>query len=517
MTHARGWLLVCALLLAGCSVTRSDAGPVQPGYAVAVGEGAALDRAVAAQLAQHPGQTGVYLVSDGLDAFAVRALTARVAERSLDVQYYIWHDDLTGRSLAGELLSAADRGVRVRALLDDMDARPRGEVLALIDGHPNIEVRMFNPFSSRSGMLRTALEFLGRGARLNRRMHNKAWIADGRVAVIGGRNIGDEYFAASEGVNFIDLDVALLGAAVAQTEAAFDAYWNNPASIPVGHLRGRAPEGKTLDDLRTTVREGAEQAQRSPYAQRLAEKYRSATDLTDPSRYVWTADVRVVTDDPRKVEDVETLAPGVLESMIAELRTTRTEALLISPYFVPGKEGAKALTGLAAQGARVAVVTNSLAATDVAAVHSGYAKRRKVLLEGGVRLYEIKPSPAMSEDDQRMRLGSSHASLHTKAVVVDRERVFVGSFNFDPRSASLNCEMGAWIGDPSLASRLAAWFERGAEPEHSFSVSLDEKGRLAWSERVDGKTIIHDADPYASWGRRATAKFLSWLPIESQL
>ena len=515
--RARGWLPACAFLLAGCSVTRSDVGPAESSYALAVGEDAALDRAVAAQLAQHPGLTGVYLVGDGLDAFAVRALTARVVERSLDVQYYIWHDDLTGRALASELLSAADRGVRVRVLLDDMDARPRGEMLALIDQHPNIEVRMFNPFSSRSGALRTALEFLGRGARLNRRMHNKSWIADGRVAVIGGRNIGDEYFAASEGVNFIDLDVALFGAAVAQVETAFDAYWNNPASVPIGHLRGRAPEGATLDDLRAKARASIEEAQRSPYAQRLAEKFRTATDLTDPGRYVWTSDVRVVTDDPRKVEDAKALEPGVLESMVEELRTTQSEALLISPYFVPGKDGTRALTDLARGGARVSVVTNSLAATDVAAVHSGYAKRRKPLLEGGVRLYEIKPSPAVSADDQRMRLGSSHASLHTKAVVVDRARVFVGSFNFDPRSASLNCEMGAWIGDASLAARVAEWFERGAEPEHSFTVSLDGDGDLVWSERLDGAMLMHDQDPYASWGRRATATFLSWLPIESQL
>lgn len=477
-----------------------------------------LDHALAPQLAAHPGQSGALLLPDGLDAFAWRALTTRLAERSIDVQSYIWRSDATGRFLAHELLQAADRGVRVRVLLDDMDARSRDAILVTLNRHPRIEIRLFNPFATRSGTLRTIREVFVRGSRLNHRMHNKSWMADCRLAIVGGRNVGDEYFAASEEVNFVDMDVLLAGPAVDQAARSFDAYWNNVAAVPVSRLRRIGRNKYTLDELRHALAESTGRAAESAYARRVRESSRVQALLRGECSLHWSDQVQVLADDPRKANRGEqALAPGVLESMIDALNAAQSEVLLISPYFVPGAGGTAALRNLARRGVSIAVLTNSLAATDVAAVHSGYSRYRDSLLEGGVKLHELKSAVAPSEQDKRMRLGSSRASLHTKAAIVDRERVFVGSFNLDPRSAELNCEMGAWIGNEEVAREMLAVFAAGIAPHSSYTVMLDERGRTRWSESFDGRTAQYDKDPNASWARRAITWLLQWLPIESQL
>src|SRR4051794_401134 len=237
--------------------------------AIAARRETALDRWIADQCALNGSASGVRLVSEGTDAFALRALSARTATRSLDLQYYLWHSDITGQFLAHEVLLAADRGVRVRLLLDDMDARSRDAVLMALDQHPQIEIRLFNPFATRTGMLRTARELLSRGSRLNHRMHNKAWIADARLAIVGGRNIGDEYFAASRHVNFVDLDVALIGRAVQDTESMFDAYWNSASAVPITNLRRTRRNKLSLDEVRRVSADSVRNAAAGPYAQAL--------------------------------------------------------------------------------------------------------------------------------------------------------------------------------------------------------------------------------------------------------
>jgi cardiolipin synthase C len=471
---------------------------------------------VAAKLAEHPGQSGVRLIPDGLDAFALRVHGTRLAQRSLDVQTYIWHDDATGRFIARELMRAADRGVRVRVLLDDMDARPRDVALEALDKHPHIEVRMFNPFRTRSGALRTLAELLQRGSRLNHRMHNKAWIVDDAIAIVGGRNIGDEYFASASDVNFIDLDVLLLGPAVTHTSAEFERYWTAQTSVPVERLRKYSRRKLRPQRYRDRLEASAEAAGKSGYAQRLGEQ--TAIDALTAVEFVWSSDVRVVADDPRKAlqESANASVSKVLDCMVSEIRATQRQLLLISPYFVPGIGATTELRSLARQGAEVSVLTNSLAATDVAAVHSAYAKYRKPLVEAGVRLFELKHSPHF-EEGHRLRLGSSRGSLHTKGAVIDGERVFVGSFNIDPRSADLNCEMGVWIRSPQLAYELEHSFRFGTHPDRSLTVSLDAAGKLLWTERRDDQPVCHSREPYASGFRRALARVLGWLPIESQL
>lgn len=481
-----------------------------------------LDRLFAAQRRSLPEHSGVRLVTEGTDAFALRVLSARAAARSLDLQYYIWRSDATGRYLAHETLQAADRGVRVRLLLDDMDARSRDGILMGLDQHPLIEIRLFNPFRTRSGVLRTLIELFSRGSRLNHRMHNKAWIADGRIALVGGRNIGDEYFAASEGVNFVDLDVLLAGPAVAATTSSFDAYWNSASAVPITRLRRTARNRLTLQAVRELLLHSLTAYESNDYVRLLRESSQIDSLLAGRHELTWSAGVRIVADDPAKaLKRAHDIEPGVVQSIMLAFERARLELLLISPYFVPGAVGARQLGHKASQNMAVSVLTNSLAATDVAAVHSGYSRYRRGLLQAGVRLFELKPAP---DDDAgegdghvRMRLGSSKASLHTKAAIIDGERLFVGSFNLDPRSATLNCEMGVWIDDRSLAAQMQAVFAAGSAPQHCFAITLDDDGALLWTEQRAGKIFQYRSDPHASWGRRLVTSLLRFLPIESQL
>ena len=455
---------------------------------------------------------------DGGDAFAARVITAREAQSTIDAQYYIWHHDRTGRFLAHELLAAADRGVQVRLLLDDMDARSRTALTVALNRHPRFEIRMFNPFPVRSSMLRTLVDVATRASRLNHRMHNKSWIVDGRLAMLGGRNVGDEYFAASDEVNFIDLDVLLTGPVVAQAAEVFERYWNSASSIPVERLRRPLKRRRSLERVREELRADASVTEKSEYAERLREAPDLQSLLQEDCAIVRPEKVRVVADDPRKAEEQQQLLdPGVLDSMIEAIAGTRHELLLISPYFVPGPTATAALCDLARH-AEVAVLTNSLAATDVAAVHSGYSRYRSVLLRGGVRLSELKPTALPEEGrHKRLRLGSSRASLHTKSAVVDGNRVFVGSFNLDPRSARLNCEMGAWIDSPALAEQMRSMFRAASGPERSFVVTMDAQGEPVWTETAADATVRYYRDPHASWARRAITWVLQFLPIESQL
>jgi putative cardiolipin synthase len=482
---------------------------------------AGIEELLRPHLAAHPGQSGARLLPDGFDAFALRVLTARAAARTLDMQYYIWHSDATGQFLAHELLQAADRGVRVRLLLDDMDARSRDAELVALDRHERIEVRLFNPFATRSGILRTLRELFTRASRLNHRMHNKSWIADRQIALVGGRNIGDEYFAASDDLNFVDLDVLLAGPVVKHASNVFDAYWNYEASVPISKLRRVGHNRWRLSGLRSALRGAARAVRESQYVRCVRESLSLEAQLRGEQQLTWTAQIEVVADDPHKVDrDANRggpVLPGVFESVASAMDSARRELLLISPYFVPGARGAGKLKQLAGSGVQVGVLTNSLAATDVAVVHSGYSRYRSALLRAGVRLYELKPSVDADEPRRRLRLGSSRASLHTKAVFVDGERIFVGSYNLDPRSMELNCEMGVWIRSVPLARELHAIYAPALTPEVSFIVTLDPNGRPRWLESQDGRTFEYRRDPYAGWGRRSVTWLLQWLPIESQL
>lgn len=469
-----------------------------------------IDRELAPLLAAHPGKTGVLLVADGLDAFAMRAIATRKAGRSLDLQYYIWRDDMTGHLLAREVHAAAQRGVRVRILLDDLNAQGLDPQLMALDAHPNIELRLYNPFRNRRGLARV-LEMLHRVFSLNNRMHNKAWIADGRVAVVGGRNIGEEYFSADPAVNFRDLDFLLFGPAVLQTSAIFDSYWNSAAAVPMTALSEKQPEAlrRTLADIDMEAMLPAAQ----PYLDRVARSQAVRDYYKGTLRPRWSAGVRVVADPPLKGRDDDHTG-WLVHRLTKTLATAQRKALLVSPYFIPGERGAAALAALAGDGVEVGIITNSLAATDVPAVHGGYARYREALLEQGVHLYEIK---ARRHSGSAGIYGSSGASLHTKAFVVDDARGFVGSFNLDPRSISLNTEMGVLFDDPAIALDVRNEYLRLADPALSYWVFRNAEGEVLWLDRAHKPPMVLEQEPDTSAWQRGLAVVLGLLPIESQL
>lgn len=459
-----------------------------------------------------PGRSGLRLVVEGPESFAIRYRTAEAAGRSLDVQTYIWHDDPTGNVLAFKLVEAAGRGVRVRLLLDDWDARKNQRLFATLDAHPNIAVRMFNPFASRTGVLGFGGELVGDFQRVNRRMHNKAWIADNRIAIVGGRNIGDEYFGASNEVNFVDLDFAMLGPIVRDASASFDQYWNSEATYPLADL---APGLGTPASLVAFVA-GIEAKRAGMEASRFARELRGSDAV---QRLVagdwpmhWVHSARFVADAPSKVTQRKR-GPGqsaVLDDLVATMRDAQRDLTVVSPYFVPGRGGTAALVDVAARGVDVRILTNSLAANDVAAVYGGYSRWRKPLLAGGVQLWEIKPDADAIVHGSLF--GSSGASLHTKSLAVDGRTLFVGSFNLDPRSAWLNTEQGVFVESEALVAQFQGLFAN------------DTSGRRAWSVQLDGRSVRWTDDegtttrtPKASTWRKLQAWLARVLPFDSQL
>jgi cardiolipin synthase C len=483
----------------------------RPSHALPVERGrTVLDRMTRPILEQHPGRTGIILLSSNLHAFAARAQAARSAGRSLDLQYYYWRDDLSGGMLGKEVLAAADRGVRVRILLDDINTRGDDSTYLGFGAHPNIEVRLFNPCRSRASPLRRGVELLLRAMSATRRMHNKAWIADGRIAIVGGRNIGDAYFDVSGTSNFRDMDLLMLGPAVQQTETIFDSFWNSASAIPIEALsRNRRGDLARLNRKLEALTTGGPAA---PYLRELIEKQDAAAMLGGGRRLHWTTDTTVVSDPPEK-----TLGSGEQRWLIEAIRPVlfgaASEVEIVSPYFIPGADGLRRITELLARGVRVSVLTNSLAATDVAAVHGAYASYRQVLLEAGVKLFELKPNIM----ERKISLfGSSGASLHTKAFTVDRTFGFVGSFNFDPRSISLNTEMGVLFRDPHVADEIRKVVAEETAPERSYLLTLTD-GELVWQDRGQALARTWHHEPKASIWRRIAATLIGLLPIESQL
>ncbi len=510
-----GWSVLALLLLVASGLLLADhltpRASGKPGTTLPLRDAQTpIDRELAPYLATHPGQTAATLLPDGLDAFAVRAASARLAGRSLDLQYYMWHGDLVGHLLAREAYAAAERGVRVRVLLDDINAKGLDRALLVLDAHPNIEVRLYNPFRNRSGVWRL-LEMAQRFFSVNHRMHNKAWIVDGRIAIVGGRNIGDEYFEADNSVNFRDLDMLLFGPAVIDASSIFDTFWNSSAAVPIEALNPQTPQ--TLNHLVTRLTHESTLPGAQHYLQRVAASPSAQRLVNHEMPVHWSANIVVASDPPLKTRSADR-ANWLQSRLGAHLAGTHSEVLLISPYFVPGKRGTATLLALARDGAHVGVITNSLAANDVPAVHSGYERYRRKLLTGGVQLFEIRRNgPKLAQS----LFGSSGASLHTKAFVIDGQRGFVGSFNIDPRSANLNTEMGVLFADASLAHDLRQEYQRLASPALSYQVRRGKNGATEWLDRSSQPPRVLDHEPDAGWWLRASTRVMSWLPIESQL
>ena len=509
--------LCCLLFTAGCATLPQNF-ERHESHALTDTAGTAWGKIRQEEKAAHPGQAGFILLENGLDAFVARALLAEYAERSIDVQYYLYHNDLTGKLLTHQLRKAADRGVRVRILVDDMGLAGRDLGSAVLDSHPNIEVRIFNPFSRNVGRFS---QLLTRFGAVTRRMHNKSFTVDNQVTILGGRNIGNEYFDADPDIAFADLDVLLIGPVVENVSAAFDIYWNSEFVYPISTLVNRTPTPEEIQKKTQEFEADIREQENSSYLQALSNSDLASNVRQQRVNFHW-GDATVIFDQPEKIRDDRSESDIQL---ISQLKTVMEridkELIILSPYFVPGKEGVASLVKLKERGAAVRILTNSLASTDVGAVHAGYAKYRKDLLRAGVEIYELNKKISRKERKEKKGLeGSSKASLHAKTFIIDRDSVFIGSFNLDPRSVYENTEIGVVLDSPEIAGYMAQKFDANIAAA-AFRLELQSKDdgseRLLWHGYENGKEQIFTVEPYTGFWRRLGIGFMRLLPIESQL
>lgn len=464
----------------------------------------------------HEGQSGFTVLDSGTDALLDRLVLIEAAQRSLDLQYYIWNSDVTGRYLAARIYAAAERGVRVRILLDDFNTGDRDAVLAALDAHPQIEIRIYNPIDRGAprgvGMIR---DF----SKVNRRMHNKSLTADGAATIIGGRNIGDEYFDASHELNFRDRDVLAVGPVVEQLGRAFDEFWNSEWAQPIGAIATEKLTAEDWDQRRAHAAESQKTLVQSGYdlSQDPAQALASFTSIV--RQLVW-ARARLVVDELPDATDLQSSdAPKAVAVALRELTSNaQNEVLIESAYLIPGDAALDLLSQLQSRNVRVRALTNSLASNDLSTNHSGYARRRPQMLRAGVELHELRPDAASCATLTPDRCAQGAAfGLHAKSVVFDRRIVYVGSFNLNLRSALLNTETALIIDSPVLAEQVAASIEANMQTQNSWQVAFDERKHLRWTTQRDGKVERSSHEPKTGWWRRTVASFYGWFPLEKYL
>ncbi len=464
-----------------------------------------------------PGETGFRLLTDGEEAFLARASLIACAQQTLDLQYYLFRADASGALLSNSILQAADRGVRVRLLVDGWSLIWRNAESALLNMHPNVEIRLFNPVSEvADGPLSRLLAVVTNPRRVNRRMHNKVFIADEKLVVIGGRNLADRYFGFSDDFAFRDIDVLCSGALVADIRASFDAYWNSPAARTLRSIGIRNRSAAEFARFRNRLAGIRKQRRIAAYEQRLA-RTRLAHSLGKGHLDLIWAQARLIVDPPDKVAGALAQQASPLEQLVELAQAVRQELLMVSPYFVPGERGMAVLATLRARGIRVVLLTNSLASTDITVVHAGYRQYRKRLLDIGVEIYESKPSSGNGVQLREL-LRYGRASLHAKAYVFDRSHVVIGSLNLDPRSMLLNTEIGVLVSNVLFAQRVAEHVMILASDEYSYQLRKEgESGTLVWEDRQGEAQRRYLREPKASLWRRLIVRLFSWLPIEDQL
>ena len=507
---AAAWV---ALLLTGCASIDFDY-PRVSSEALTDTADTYYGRRFAGLVGSRPaGQSGFYPLSDGIDALAARLVTASNAERSIDLQYYLIKPDITGAALIDSLLQAADRGVRVRLLLDDVFTSGYDAGLAGLDSHPNIEIRVFNPF--HRGFAGRARSGLTNFARINRRMHNKSFTVDNQVTIVGGRNVADEYFGAREDAKFGDMDVLGIGPVVHDVSVMFDTYWNHSTALPIPAFAAMPDDpAAELARVRRELTAARETVENSIYADAVRSQYMEFLH-TDDSTFYW-APYQLVYDSPDKgIRRKAAEAASITTPLIDSLSAAGDEVIVLSPYFVPRKSGVEGFSALRESGVDVTVITNSLAANNQFAVHGGYAPSRKPLLRNGIRLYEVRPDADVA-GAEFVALSGAKATLHTKMFLVDRREVFIGSFNFDPRSVNINTESGVIIRSPELA-RLIADGIGDALAQQTYEVFLNEDGRVRWRGRRDGEDSVLTKEPQTTWSQRLIAGLMRFLPIRGQL
>jgi putative cardiolipin synthase len=507
-TSALFYSILAAGMIGGCA-SQPVSFPAENSYALLDPGQTPMGLAALQFTDNSEGLSGVFPLYLGLSAFDVRSDLVVGAQASIDIQVFLYHNDRVGNLLGTRLIDAADRGVKVRLLVDDFHSQEVDEGFLSADQHENIEIRLFNPFSHKGSQ---TVEMVSNFSRLNRRMHNKSFIADNSLAVVGGRNIGDEYFEANSEVVFLDMDLLLIGPVVSQVSNEFDRYWNSSQAIPVAAFKDRF-EIQTLDHLREKGRQLVVESGNSRYGQAAgmaAVKSAIEGDLN------WKlAHTELMFDQPEPDADTEWEGGMVMAPKLEALgRAAREDVLILTPYFVPQREGVDLLSSIARRGARVRIITNSLASTNQPAVHAGYKHYREALLRAGVELYELVPRsyfenfPATESDIA--------LTLHAKVFAIDGKRLFVGSFNLDPRSAFINTEMGLVVEHEELTQNYIESIE-DVLAELTYRVRLDANGELVWEHHSEQGITRYTEEPHTTGWQRFKVDMLGILPIESQL
>lgn len=453
-------------------------------------------------------KSGFYPLSEGMDALGARLRLAEIAEKSIDLQYFLMKNDTAGAVLTQALLAAADRGVRVRFLLDDVFTTAPDRTFLLMHQHPNIQVRLFNPIS-RHGF--KGMNYVGNFRQANRRMHNKSFTVDNSISIVGGRNIADEYFQLKHDSVFIDFDMLVLGPVVREVSKSFDQYWNHERALPIEYV-AQNKKGETLEEVRSLVSTQLEDIYTQVYSEALESEL--LQDLIANRRPLYPADARVLVDSPDKlINDISHEHMHLANDLREVILSAEKEIFIITPYYVPGDNGVDLVRQLEARGVRVVIVTNSLASNNHVSVHGAYSRYRKDVLRAGAELYETRLNAAREIPGNEN--GPENLTMHTKAFLIDGRYLFVGSVNVDPRSIEINAEMGLLIDSPELIERMTAGGE-GRLAAITYQVKLNERNKLEWHGMINGQPVVKTKEPETSFFRRFSAWFLKIVP-ESQL
>ncbi len=505
MRIVRKLLLGCGLMLAigGCTYVPFDT-PKENSFAIPA-TGTNAERVAAKLTGLDKDVVAMAPLYDGNDALGARLRMIERAESSIDLQTFLIKPDLAGSLIWLALYSAAERGVKIRLLLDDVFTTAQDDQIASLNAHPNVEIRVFNPLSRNSTV---AVNFLLDFSRVNRRMHNKVTITDGSFAIVGGRNIADEYFSVGTQYDFADFDLFVAGKPVLKLSKAFDLYWNDAWSLPFSAIH----EG----DL-TPLTEAYEQFQKRALGEEVATYERALgseylRQLVNGRETVYFGRAKVVVDDPTKLRSRSGTGPYVVgDAFFNSLRRAKSNFRLVTPYFIPEEYGAEFLEKLVENGIDVSVVTNSLASTNHPYTHGHYARYRKRLINAGIDFFEVRSDAATSDLN-----GGIPLTLHTKIATIDETYVFVGSANIDPRSIRQNSEIGMLIRSPGLAKDINAQLD-AALPNNTYRVSVGDTGKLQWEDTASTKSELLPREPKAGFWRKFVATVSGWLPIESQL
>ncbi|MFP6806812.1 MAG: phospholipase D family protein [Pseudomonadales bacterium] len=454
------------------------------------------------------GKSGFYPLIEGMDALGARLRMLEMAQKSVDLQYFLMKNDTAGAVMTKAMLDAANRGVRVRLLLDDVFTTAPDRTFLLMHQHPNIDVRIFNPIS-RWGL--KAINYVGHFKQANRRMHNKSFTVDNSISIVGGRNIADEYFQLKDDSVFVDFDMLIFGPVVKDISASFDNYWNHERALPIEHI-AKNKKGETLEQVMADVSERLDGIYAEVYNE--ANESKLLQDLIARRIPLYPADARVIVDNPDKlINDISREHMDLANDLREVMLSAEKEIILITPYYVPGDTGVELVRKIVKSGVKMTIITNSLASNNHVPVHGAYSRYRKAVIKAGAQIYEARATSArvLSEDGE----GPDNLTLHTKVFLIDNRYIFVGSVNLDPRSIEINAEMGLLVDSAEMVGNLVGGAQQKLDGIF-YRVILNDKDKLEWHAIIDGQKVVKTIEPDTSWFRRFSAWGQKIVP-ESQL